>query len=130
MNKYNAIGWFEIPVEDLDRAEAFYQSVLGVELDRQPEQNGVVMSFFPMHEDKPGSPGALASGEQYSVAREATGVIVYFTAPDLDDALERVEENGGSVLVPKTDIGEYGYIAWVRDTEGNTVALHAAEATA
>lgn len=125
MKKLNPIGWFEIPVSDLDRAERFYQNVFRVTLARQPEQNGIIMSWFPMEQDAPGATGSLVLSNYYQAAGDRTGVVVYFTAPDLDEALLRVEAEGGSVLVPKKDIGEYGLIAWVKDTEGNTIALHA-----
>ena len=70
----NPVGWFEIPVKDLDRAEAFYKSVLGYELTRQPENNGVTMSWFPMQNEVPGSPGTLVLGEGFTPSREGTMV--------------------------------------------------------
>jgi predicted enzyme related to lactoylglutathione lyase len=124
MEHYNPVGWFEIPVEDLDRAEAFYQHVLTIELSRQPEQNGTTMSWFPMHMDAMGAAGSLVKSNDYNVQKEGVGVVVYFTAPDLEEAIERARTSGGTVIVEKKDIGEHGFFAWVRDTEGNTIALH------
>lgn len=124
--EYNAIGWFEIPVTDMDRAEKFYEELLGYKLDRQEEKDGHLMSWFPMKENAMGAPGTLMRGEAYKPSHE--GTIVYFTAPKMDEMLERVEGLGGKVLAPKKDIGEYGYIAWVEDTEGNRIALHMAKA--
>jgi len=124
MEEYNPVGWFEIAVVDLDRAEHFYQTVFGYSFDRQPETNGMTMSWFPMDPNKKGGAGSLVKGDYYQPSTEATGSVVYFTTPDFDSALGRVEEAGGAVIVPKQDIGEHGYIAWIKDTEGNTVALH------
>ena len=71
-----------------------------------------------------GSMGALMKHEMYRPSENGAGVIIYFTAPDFDEVLARVEGAGGKVLWPKKDIGEYGYVAGVQDTEGNHIALH------
>lgn len=127
MNEYNPVGWFEIPVKDLDRAEVFYQTVLGVTLSRQPDMNGLTMSWFPWIENAKGATGALVHSPEYLPAPNGTGVVVYFTTPDIEAALLRVQDAGGVVIFPATDIGEYGTIARVQDSEGNHVCLHSAK---
>ena len=117
----HTINWFEIPTTDLDRAMRFYEAVLGVSLKRE-------------HFDGTGMQMAVFSGEEQSVrgalivdARRkpaADGALVYLNAGDLDTSLSRVGKAGGSVLMPKTDIGDPGFIALVKDTEGNVVGLH------
>jgi predicted enzyme related to lactoylglutathione lyase len=67
--------------------------------------------------------GMLASGDHNQPSE--SGPLVYFASPDdIDDCLKRVEAAGGKVLMPKTPIGPYGFIAFFRDTEGNRLALH------
>lgn len=119
----NVVGWFEIPVEDMDRAKKFYETVLDLKLEIH-DMEDMLMAWFPMLENKDGSPGALVKHEMYEPASK--GVVVYFTAHsgDLQNELGRVEEAGGKILVPKKDIGEYGFVAMLKDTEGNTIALH------
>ncbi|MBD3251995.1 VOC family protein [Candidatus Uhrbacteria bacterium] len=117
----NPVGWFEIPVTDMDRAETFYRSLLGYKLERH-EMGPNLMSWFPMERDAAQATGTLIKGEAYTPSHE--GTIIYFSAPDLEATLEKVEGLGGRVLVPKTDIGEHGYIAHIEDTEGNRIALH------
>ena len=119
--KYNPVGWFELPVNDTNRAQKFYQELLGITLNRQdiPDYE---MLWFPSEENSYGSPGALMKGMGYKPSKG--GVIIYFTCPHIDEALERVEKIGGKIFLPKKDIGEYGYIAWVEDTEGNVIGLH------
>lgn len=124
MNKPNPVGWFEIPVVDLDRAEKFYQTILGTTLERQPEKDGMTMSWFPMLENAYGAPGSLVLNEMIKPATGGAGVVIYFTVPDFDDALARVESAGGKIVVPKTDIGEHGFFATILDSEGNRIALH------
>lgn len=120
----NVVGWFEIPVVDMDRAAKFYETVLDMKIDVKDMGEGMLMGWFPMMENKEGSPGSLVKHEMYEPG--TSGTIVYFTAHsgDLQNEQDRVEAAGGKVLLPKKDIGEYGFIAVIMDTEGNKVALH------
>ncbi len=118
---YNAVGWFEIPVMNTDRATKFYETLLGIKLKRQ-DVPGFEMTWFPMHDDAKGASGALMKGVGYDVG--SRGPVIYFTCPDIDAALERAKTLGSQICLPKKDIGEYGYIAWLQDSEGNIVALH------
>lgn len=120
----NVVGWFEIPVKDLDRAIAFYEKVFDFKLNKQT-LGPLEMAWFPMLDEKPGSTGTLVKHEMYTPSED--GVLVYFTAHsgDLANELSRVEDAGGKILQPKKQISEeYGYMALILDTEGNKVALH------
>lgn len=124
MSKH-AIHWFEIFVTDLDRAVRFYQTVLGIELRRTVEGDRPMALFASAVEDGVG--GALVR----QPGREPTdgGVLVYLDADHkLDACLARVERAGGRVVMPKTDIGPPGFIALLRDSEGNLVGLHSERA--
>ncbi len=114
------INWFELPVTDLARARAFYESVLGVAL-KQETFMGMAMALFPYAEGGVG--GALVQGGNLAPSRD--GAVVYLdTRGALDACLARVAGAGGKVLLPRTDIGAPGFIALVQDTEGNVVGLH------
>jgi predicted enzyme related to lactoylglutathione lyase len=116
----NIITWFEIPTADLDRAIRFYETVLGVTLE--PEVfGGIRMAFFAHTPNAAG--GALVQDARR--APSADGVMVYLDAHrDLDACLLRVGKAGGAVVTQKVDIGDPGFIAIIRDTEGNAVGLH------
>ena len=122
----NVVGWFEIPVSDMDRAIRFYEKVFDFKIDRQP-MGPLDMGWFPMAEgDAPGSGGSLVRHPDY-YKPSADGTLVYFTAHsgDLNNELGRVETAGGKVLQKKTLITEdIGYMALFIDTEGNRIALH------
>lgn len=125
---HNVVGWFEIPVADMDRAVAFYEAVMGYSLDRQT-MGPLDMAWFPWVEKGMGSPGSLVHHEDF-YKPSTDGALVYFTAfsGDLSNELSRVEPNGGKVLLPKKLIAEgYGYMGLFLDTEGNRVALHSRE---
>jgi len=80
------------------------------------------MGFIPMDNNAYGAAGSLVKGEGY--VPSLTGILVYFGVADIEVVLERIKHNGGKILLPKTSIGEYGFIARFEDSEGNRVALH------
>lgn len=117
----NSVNWFEIPVNDMARAQKFYEAVFGVELSLN-EMGPMKMALFPWTQGAPGAPGSLVKMEDYVPSH--SGTIVYFSVGDIEATLAKVKQNGGKMLVPKTDIGEHGFFAHFEDTEGNRVALH------
>ncbi|MBD3236597.1 MAG: VOC family protein [Candidatus Eisenbacteria bacterium] len=120
----NPAGWFEIPVHEMARAKVFYQQLLGVQLEEH-QMGSSRMAWFPMKQGAAGAAGSLVQGEGYEPSDR--GVLIYFTAPDLDAALTRAREGGGEVIVGRTDIGEFGFFGLILDTEGNRVGLHSRE---
>ena len=119
--EYNPVGWFEIYVDDMDRARAFYQAVLGCQLQQLPNTD-MEMWAFPMLEGVQGAAGALARMEGAPVGQNST--LVYFSCQDCAEEEARVESAGGSVERGKFQIGEYGFVSLVKDTEGNVIGLH------
>ena len=117
----NPVGWFEIPVSDMARAKAFYEAVLETGLDEH-EIGSVKMAWFPMSETGTGAAGTLALSSDHTPS--AAGTLVYFSVQDLDATVERAAAKGGNVLQGRTSIGEFGFYALIRDTEGNRVGLH------
>ncbi|SEQ51546.1 hypothetical protein SAMN05421824_1860 [Hyunsoonleella jejuensis] len=120
--KRNMVGWFEIPVADMERAKAFYESVFQVKIDVQ-NFGGILMGWFPFAEGKEGAAGTLIKQESYIPSQE--GTLVYFMCDDVKNELDRVEAAGGQIYQPKTQISlEHGFMGVFIDTEGNRVALH------
>ncbi|WP_353778167.1 VOC family protein [Winogradskyella sp. 3972H.M.0a.05] len=120
----NAINWFEIPVKNYERAKQFYGTVLSIEIadHHMPEQN-VKYGMFPYDNDNNGVGGGLIEAEEQKPT--ADGPTIYLNGgDDLSVPLGHVETSGGKVIMPKTDIGENGFIAQFIDTEGNRIALH------
>ena len=122
----NAINWFEIPVTNYERAKKFYSTVLGTELMDMPMTDesmaNMKYGFFPCDMEK-GVGGAIV--EMEGLKPSADGSTVYLNGgDDLAKPLSRVEAAGGKVIMPKTGIGEHGFIAKFIDTEGNIVAFH------
>lgn len=115
----NAINWFEIPVTDMDRALAFYNKILAAQMTSM-ETMGMVYASLP-HEEGVG--GGLVKADGYVPSQQ--GVVVYLNGgDDLDVVLQRVDAAGGKVLMPKTSIGENGFMAFFQDSEGNRIGIH------
>lgn len=122
MNR-NPVGWFEIYVQDMDRAKKFYEAVLHVELMKlESPDPEIEMQAFPMNMEAGGASGALAKMD--GCPSGGMGTLVYFSCEDCANEAARVEAAGGKICKPKMSIGQYGFIALVNDTEGNMIGLH------
>jgi uncharacterized protein len=115
------VGWFEIYVQDMDRAKKFYESVFQVKLERlnNPEME---MWSFPMSMDLWKASGALVKME--GIPSGGNSTLVYFSCADCAIETDRVRTFGGRIQREKTSIGEYGFISLVIDTDGNRFGLH------
>lgn len=124
----NPVNWFEIYVQDLPRARAFYERVLGVKLMKLelPEGgDGGEMWAFPMDEGGGGASGSLV--HMTGVPSGSGGTMVYFSCTDCATEAGRVEAAGGKVYRPKFSIGPYGFIALAVDPDGNMIGLHSSK---
>ena len=127
--KSNAVVHFEIYVEEMARAKAFYESVFQVKLEQMPNPAPEVdmeMWFFPMDKETGmssyGAAGMLVKMDGFTPG--AGGTLVYFGCEDCAQELARVVPNGGSIFQEKTALGEHGFCAVAKDTEGNLIGLH------
>ena len=120
----NPVGWFEIYTNDIDRAKAFYEALLAVELTHivDPSDDGITMLGFPSNMDEYGASGALVYMQGVPAGGNST--LVYFSCEDCSIEQGRATAAGGSVERPKMSIGEHGFISLIKDTEGNMVGLH------
>lgn len=125
MTANNLVGWFEIPVIDMDRAMKFYAEVFSVELQRNKLDN-LDMAWFPWEENGRGCSGSLVYNPEF-YKPSAEGPLIYFTPRSGDLAIElgKVGAAGGKVLMPKKLISaEIGYMGMFLDSEGNRIAIH------
>lgn len=119
--KRNPVGWFEIYVQDMDRAKAFYEAVLGVTLSPLGA-GGLPMEAFPGDVAAAGASGALV--HYAGMPSGGNSVLVYFNCEDCSVEGGRVSQAGGQVVRDKMSIGDYGFIVLATDTEGNMFGLH------
>lgn len=119
----NAISWFEIPTTNLDRAQQFYETIFAIKLIDLDLPN-IKMRMFPL-DDQDGVGGSLCESGGFHKPSATEGPLLYLNAnPDVQTILNRVENAGGKILVPKTEINEFGHMAVILDCEGNRIALH------
>jgi predicted enzyme related to lactoylglutathione lyase len=121
----NVVGWFEVPVTNMERAITFYEAVFGFKMQRF-QMPQIDMAWFPYHEEGLGPAGSLVYNEEFYQPKD-NGVLIYFTsaAGDVAKELEKVEAAGGQVLVPKTQISEdHGFMGIILDSEGNRIGIH------
>ena len=117
----NPAVWFEIYVQDMNRAKKFYESVLQGKLEKL-DSPGMDMLAFPMEMNASGASGALVKMQGVSSGGNST--IVYFACEDCSVEEGRVTKSGGGIHKKKFSIGQYGFISLVIDTEGNMFGLH------
>ena len=125
----NPVVWFEIYVHDMQRARKFYEAVLDVKLEAMPAPTpGFDLEMWVFPSDKATAPttygacGMLVKMEGFGPA--SGGTLVYFGCADCAVPAARAAANGGAIVKEKTSIGEHGYIALARDSEGNVIGFH------
>lgn len=122
--KTNPVGWFEIYVDDMERAKSFYESVLQTTLSKLDSPAGGPQELwgFPGDMSTVGAAGALVRMQGFPTGANST--LVYFKCDDCAVEAGRVKAAGGSIEKSKYSIGQYGFIALAVDTEGNMFGLH------
>ncbi|MCU0757650.1 MAG: VOC family protein [Steroidobacteraceae bacterium] len=123
MARPNAIVWFDLYVDDLARASTFYESVFQRPLEVMDDPTGETeMRAFPTDMQAYGAGGALVKSAH---ARPGMGgTVIYFSVEDCAVEAARVAIAGGTLVRPKLSIGEFGFVALCRDTEGNLFGLN------
>ena len=115
----NIAVWFDIPVEDLDRACEFYGAVTARSA-QQVEFDGMK---FAVLDHKDGNGGCLVPGKE--MISSTGGILVYLNVNGrIQDAVAKAEDAGGTILQAIHNIGPHGFRAIILDSEGNRLALH------
>lgn len=124
--KTNAVGWFEIYVDDMPRAKRFYEAVFLTQLESltSPALPGgeLEMCAFQSQMTAYGAGGALVKMD--GVSAGGNSVLVYFSCADCAVEEQRIRDGGGKIQKSKFSIGQYGFITLAYDTEGNMIGLH------
>lgn len=126
MKTKNPVVWFEIYVDDLQRAKTFYETVLSVKLDEMPTpedlKEEMQMLSFPMEMNGEGASGSLTKMKGMKPGGNST--IIYFSSEDCAIEEAKVEAAGGKVLKSKMSLSEFGFMVLAEDTEGNQIGIH------
>ncbi|UQU66970.1 VOC family protein [Couchioplanes caeruleus] len=114
---------FEVPFDDAERAHGFYREAFGWGLQSMPGMGYTLVTTTPTDDSgRPGEAGGINGG---MLARQGpiTAPVITIGVEDLDEAVARVEKLGGRVEIGRQAVGEMGFSAYVRDTEGNLIGL-------
>jgi len=119
----NPVGWFEIYVQDMERAIKFYESVFQVKLEQlESPISNLELWGFPMNMGKMGASGALV--KMTGCPSGGNSTVVYFSCDDCAIEAARAAEADGKIQNEKFSIGQYGFIALLIDSEENMIGLH------
>ena len=122
MSRSNTIGWFDIYVEDMNRAVKFFESVFDKKLEEIKDPTGETqMMSFPADMSKYGAAGALVKSSHFKPG--IGGTVIYFNSEDCLIEESRVSAFGGKVIRSKFSIGEFGWVTLCQDTEGNVFGI-------
>jgi predicted enzyme related to lactoylglutathione lyase len=114
---------FEIPADDVDRAREFYQAAFGWQLTPVPDMDYTMVQTTPTDDrGMPLEPGSI-NGGMCRREEPVTAPVVVIDVDDIDKALETIGGLGGSMVVPRQPVGDMGFSAYFRDSEGNVVGL-------
>lgn len=118
------VGWFEIPVNNMDRAISFYQKVFDCSLQKI-DMGDFQMAMFPGEGGGKGAEGSLVYHKDFYETSNFAGSLIYFSCDDVSIELAKVKEAGGTVQIPKKMISpDHGFMGVFLDSEGNRIALH------
>jgi len=120
MTMSNPGAYFEIAVTDMERARRFYAEVMGYTFTTEII-HGNEMAILPFQDTARGITGALAKGTTY--VPSLNGTLIYLSTSNIDATLKKATTSGGSILFPRTAAGDYGYVAELKDSEGNRIGL-------
>jgi predicted enzyme related to lactoylglutathione lyase len=114
---------FEIPADDVSRAQEFYRSAFGWDLSPIPEANYTMLNTTATNEQgMPTDPGAI-NGGMFERAAPVTSPVITIDVDDIDKALEKIGSLGGSTVQPKQSVMGMGFSAYFNDSEGNLMGL-------
>ena len=120
----NSVVHFEIPADDVSRAQSFYREAFGWSVQEMPEMQYTILSTTETDEEgRPLKPGAINGGMGKREAPHFQTPMITIDVEDIDKAVERIESVGGSAVGDKLKVGEMGWAAYFKDSEGNVVGL-------
>jgi predicted enzyme related to lactoylglutathione lyase len=114
---------FEIPADDVARAQKFYNTVFGWKMNSMPEMQYTLVGTVPTDEKGMPSEAGAINGGMLKRQEPVMNPVITIDVEDIDKALETIGKNGGKTVSKKQPVGEMGFAAYFKDSEGNTVGL-------
>jgi len=114
---------FEIPADDLERAQKFYKGVFGWKMDAVPEMEYILIGTTPVDENgMPTEPGGI-NGGMMKRQNPFNSPIITINVENIEEAMKNVKKMGGKMVREKIQVGDMGYASYFKNTEGNIIGL-------
>ena len=117
--------YFELPVDDFDRATKFYEEIFSWNITVHDRPDGPYYAVNTGEGELQGINGALFKRDD-----EWSTLVNVISVKDIDAIIEKIKERDGKITFPKTAIPGVGYLAYFKDTEGNTFGMMQADSSA
>jgi predicted enzyme related to lactoylglutathione lyase len=119
------VSWFEMPVDDVERASSFYGKVFGWATPPMGDDAAFALTVAADENGNPTEAGGINGGFHKREGDSDINPIIHIHVDDIDAKLETVKAAGGKVIQPQTHVGEYGLsMALFCDTEGNVMGIY------
>jgi len=118
------VQYFEIPADNVERAQKFYKTVFGWRTEAVPNMEYTMVHTVDTDEKTrmPKEVGAINGGMMKRMG-EVKAPVITVTVANIDDAIKKVEKNGGKLVMPKQEVPGMGWNAYVKDSEGNVIGV-------
>lgn len=114
---------FEIPADSVERAQEFYRRAFGWNINSVPGMGYSMLGTTPSDENGvPMEPGAI-NGGMLSRQEPVRNPVITIQVASIDESLEKIRKLGGTVIREKRPVGQIGFAAYFKDSEGNVLGL-------
>jgi predicted enzyme related to lactoylglutathione lyase len=114
---------FEVPFDDGDRARSFYKEIFGWQLQEMPEMGYTMVMSGPSGDRGPTESGFINGGMMAREGGPAQGPVIVVDVDSIDATLEKISGQGGSTVSARMPVGDMGFAAYAKDSEGNVIGL-------
>ena len=114
---------FEIPADDLARAQNFYTSVFGWKMESVPEMEYILIGTTQVDENGMPTEAGGINGGMMKRQSPLNSPVITIDVQNMEDAMIKVKQMGGKIIREKMQVGDMGYAAYFKDTEGNIIGL-------
>lgn len=119
----NKVIHFEIPADDVSRAEGFYREVFGWKINPVPDMNYTVVHTGPTDENRMVKESGFINGGVMKRSGQFKNPVITIAVENIDEALKIIESHGGHMMQEKIAVGDMGFSAYFKDSEGNMIGL-------
>jgi len=109
---------FDIPVDNIERAKKFYQELFDWKIEALPGPMEYYNISTKNDKGESGIGGGMSKRQQ-----QGTGMTNYIGVPSVNKYLKKAKNLGAKIIMPKSTVPGFGYLAVVLDTENNAIGL-------